>query len=400
MRKADVRGLAASLLALLLVLLAPLAAAAPRIGIATMQPGEVFWERFGHDAIVVVDDATGAATSYNFGFFDPTEPDFLGNFVRGRMRYRLAALPVEQDLATYRDEGRGVSIQWLRLTDAQASSLAAALAVNARPENAVYDYDYFRDNCATRVRDALDRALGGALKRQLEGRSHGETYRSEAVRLASPAPWMWLGFDVGLGPRADRPLSLWEEAFVPMRLADALREVEIDGQPLVASEQTVLPHRIAPEPAEGPRAILPWLLAGLALGVAAAVGGPRRPRAVAAVALPFWMAAGLLGAVMLFLWIGTRHEFAWANRNLLLLSPLAWLALPGGWRLLRRRAPGPLFRRMLPVLAGLALLATFALWLDADAQANARWIALLLPVHAGLWLGLRGADGRSASIGA
>ena len=132
--------------------------AAPRIGVVTMLPGEIFWERFGHNAILVADPATGAGISYNFGFFDPTEPDFLARFIRGNMRYRLAALPIEQDLAVYRDEGRGVSVQWLDLDDAQAQSLADALAVNARPENAHYRYDYFLDNCSTRVRDAIDRS--------------------------------------------------------------------------------------------------------------------------------------------------------------------------------------------------------------------------------------------------
>ncbi|WP_240318592.1 DUF4105 domain-containing protein [Lysobacter sp. TY2-98] len=396
-------GPVARALLVLLMLLAPFAASAtaPRIGVATMQPGEVFWERFGHDAIVVIDPVTGAATSYNFGFFDPSEPGFVGNFVHGIMRYRLAALPFEEDMAMYREEGRGVSIQWLRLTDAQANELASALAVNARPENAVYGYDYFRDNCATRVRDAVDRALGGELHRQLAGRSHGATYRSEAVRLASPAPWMWLGFDVGLGPRSDRPLSLWEEAFVPMRLAASLREVQIDGRPLVESESPVLTHRIAPEPADAPRATWPWLLVGLVAGALLATVGPRRPRVAAAFALAFWTVAGLLGAVMLFLWAGTVHEFAWANRNLLMLNPLAWLALPGAWRVLRGRGSGLLMQKMLPALAGLALIAMFASWLESGAQDNVHWIALLLPIHLGLWAGLRTTrHPPAASIGA
>ena len=400
MARPDRRGVAA-ILAVLLLLLAPLASAAPRIGVATMQPGEIFWERFGHDALVVVDPATGAATSYNFGFFDPTEPGFVGNFVRGKMRYRLAALPFDDDMSTYRSEGRGVSIQWLRLSDSQATALADALAENAKPENAVYSYDYFRDNCSTRVRDAIDRATGGQLHRQLSGRSHGTTYRSEAVRLASPAPWMWLGFDVGLGPAADRPLSLWEESFVPMRLAGALREVEVDGHPLVEPDVPVLPHRIAPEPHDAPPAVVPWLIAGLVVGLVLAATGPRRARPVAAFALAFWLLCGVLGLLMLFLWFGTVHEFGWANRNLLLFDPLALLGLPGAWRVLRGRAAGTLMLRLLPVLAGLALAAVFLLWLDFGAQANARWVALMLPVHAGLWLGLRGTrhPGR-ASIGA
>ena len=205
----------------------------------TMQPGEIFWERFGHDAIVVDDPAHGEPVSYNFGFFDPSEPDFIPRFIRGQMRYQLVALPMREDLAYYRDVGRGVSIQWLDLAPAQATQLADALAVNALPQNARYRYDYFTDNCATRVRDAIDRALDGRLQRQLSARSRGNTYRSEAVRLASPAPLMWLGFDIGLGPFADVPLARWQEAFVPMRLADSLREATAtDGRPLVLSEET------------------------------------------------------------------------------------------------------------------------------------------------------------------
>src|SRR3546814_4441189 len=103
--------------------LASPAASTPRIGVATMQPGTIFFERFGHDAIVVIDPATGAATSYNFGFFDPDEPDFISNFVHGHMRYRLQALPFADDLAYYRDVGRGVSIQGPNPRDAEATSL-------------------------------------------------------------------------------------------------------------------------------------------------------------------------------------------------------------------------------------------------------------------------------------
>ena len=120
------------------------------------------------------------------------------------------------------DPVRRVSqIQTTDLAPDQAQALADALVERARPENARYRYDYFTSNCSTQVRDALDAALGGRLKSQLAGRSRGNTFRSEAVRLASPATWMWLGFDVGLGPSADKPMSRWEEAYVPMRLADS-----------------------------------------------------------------------------------------------------------------------------------------------------------------------------------
>lgn len=363
--------------------------AVPRVGVVTMQPGEIFFERFGHDAIVVQDPVTGAATSYNFGFFDPTEEDFVARFVRGDMRYRLVALPFEEDLAIYADAGRGVSIQWLDLPAERAQALADALAVNARPENARYRYDYFLDNCATRVRDAIDRVLDGGLRRRLDGRSQGHTYRSEATRLASPAFWMWLGFDIGLGPAADRPLSMWDTAFVPMRLADSLREApNAQGRPLVRAEQPVLPHRIAPEPVEQPRPWWPWGLAGIALGIAAALGGRRRPALTAALAMPFWFTCAIAGALMLFIWFGTGHRFGWANHNLALFNPLCWLLLPGAWVLTRRRASGRLFAWASVAVAACACIAAFLHWLPVVPQRNAHWIALMLPIHAGLALGL------------
>ncbi|GAA5077546.1 DUF4105 domain-containing protein [Lysobacter panacisoli] len=381
--------LPSSLLVLLFTLLSLFAgiasATTPRVGVVTMQPGEIFFERFGHNAIVVVDPDSGAATSYNFGYFDPTEPDFIGRFVRNDMRYRLAALPFEQDLMQYREEGRGVSVQWLDVTPEQARELADALAENAKPENAYYRYQYFDDNCSTRVRDALDRVLDGGLRRQIEGRSHGSTARSEAVRLASPAWWMWLGFDIGLGPSSDRPLPVWGESYVPMRLAAALREVKnSEGRPIVSEEQLVLPHRLPPEPQDGPVRWWPWALAGIALGVLIAFADRRAPRATAAVGLAFWLLCGVLGAVMLFIWFGTGHTYGWTNANLLLFTPLGWLLLPGAWRALRGRDPGVWFRRLLALIAAGAVLALFVYWLPVLPQRNAHWIALLLPIHLGL----------------
>ena len=362
-------------------------AAAPRIGVLTMGPGQIFWERFGHDAIVVEDAASGERTSYNFGYFDLTEDGFIGRFVRGRMEYMLVALPLEQDLQYYRAVGRGAWLQWLDLEPAQARALAAGLAENARPENARYRYDYYTDNCATRVRDALDRALDGGLRRQLQGRSRGDTYRSESLRLAAPDPWMWLGFDLGLAPFADRALSRWEQGFLPRRLADDLREARrADGRPLVVEEIELLPQRLPPEPGDRPRPILPWLFAGL-LGAGLALALARlRPRLLAGLALPFWLLCGLLGLVLALGWAFTEHRAMFANRNLLLLSPLCLLLLPGGWALLRGRAPSPLFRRVLLLVAVLAALACLPLWLQVAPQRNGHWIALLFPLHAALAL--------------
>ncbi|WP_425501572.1 DUF4105 domain-containing protein [Pseudoxanthomonas kalamensis] len=373
-----------ALLLALMLYAASVQAGELRVGVLTMQPGEVFFERFGHNAIIVQDTGSGETVSYNFGYFDPDEPGFVGNFARGRMMYYLVALPLQQDLSYYRSVGRGVDVQWLDLEPARAQALAASLAERSRPENARYRYDYFTSNCSTQVRDALDAAMDGALKRQLSGRSRGITYRSESVRLASPSPWMWIGFDLGLSGYADRPLSRWDDAFIPMRLAESLDEAKnADGQPLVAAREQLLPQRLPPEPPAQARRWWPWLLAGLAIACGLLLLR-HRPRLVAALALALWLLCGIGGALLAWLWGFSAHQAAWANQNLLLLNPLCLLLLPGGIGALAGRSPGKMFRWLLAIVAALSVLAWLLHWLPTYPQLNQAWIGLLSPIHIAL----------------
>ena len=379
------------LLWLLLALLCGDALASPRIGLVTMAPGSEYWSRFGHNALLV--DDGGTRTAYNYGFFDFEQPDFLLRFAQGRMRYRLVALPFERDLESYRQEGRGVRLQWLDLTPAQAQSLADFLVWNARPENAEYDYDYFRDNCATRVRDALDRALDGRLRPQLDGRSRGLSYRMEALRLGMEPLWMGLGMHAGLGREADVPLSRWDESFVPMRLAEAVREARTsDGRPLVLAERELLPHRLAPEADDPPR--WGWRYFGVGVALAALLLAGPWPRGRALLAGVVWLACGVGGVAIALLWFASAHGMAAHNANLLLFNPLCLLLLPAVPALWRDRPAG----RTLRALAwGVFVLAAgwCLLWLiQLQGQDQADWLALMLPVHGALALRLqRGARG-------
>jgi hypothetical protein len=347
----------------------------------TMQPGEIFWERFGHNAIIIDDGKQ--ALSYNFGFFDLSEPDFTGNFIAGRMNYLLAALPLDQDLAYYRQAGRGVSIQWLNLSEDQKQRMLQRLQFLARPENARYRYDYFTDNCATKVRDVLDMALDGKLGSQLSASSLGNTYRSESVRLAWPAKWMAMGFDLGMSGKGDKALNKWQDAFVPMLLADSLDTVRLqDGRPLVAQTQTLLPHRLSQPPAELPQWPLTAITIGLTLaGVFAAAA--RRPVLQNVIQLGFWLLCGLLGSVLLAMWLGTEHVYAHGNENLLLFSPLALLAF--GLFFVKDRGARwqTAYRLAVTGLTAMAFLAVILKFLPFSVQQNLNWILMTLPLH---WL--------------
>ena len=122
-------------------------------------------------------------------------------------------------LRGYARAGRSIEIQELALSPAQARSLAGALARNAQPDQMYYRYEPYRDNCSTRVRDALNVSLGGALERDLSALASGATFRSRTAELTAGSAPIYFGLMLLLGPSTDQPLSAWEDSFIPMNLA-------------------------------------------------------------------------------------------------------------------------------------------------------------------------------------
>lgn len=365
------------------MLLPALSCAAPRIGVVTMHAGETYWERFGHNAILVAPEDGSESTLYNYGYFDFDEPGFFLRFARGDMRYRLLALPMLADLAYYRAVGRGVEVQWLDLTPEQADRLIAFLRWNARPEHALYRYDYFTRNCSTQVRDALDLALDGKLKPQLSGRSHGLTWRSETLRLAAPTSWMALAIHLGLGRGGDRFLSRWEESFVPSRFADNLREARTAaGTPLVLATQMLVAPRLPPEPDAPPQWRHRFVLLGLALAALLSLTLRRLPRLASILITAFWALLGVIGLGLAALWLLSAHQAAYGNENLLLFNPLNLVLIGTAWRLRSGRRPGRYARALLRAVALIAGSAVFLKFMPFRTQDNLDWIWLVLPAQA------------------
>jgi len=377
------------------------------VALLTFGPGAEVWERFGHNAILVSDRSSGQALLYNYGIFDFAQENFYLNFARGRMQYRIAVGNPADELPMYVEEGRWIVRQDLNLAPAQRQKLADYLAWNARPENAQYRYDYYTANCSTRVRDAIDMALDGAIRRQIVGQSRGFTYRMDTLRLMRPEPLLMLGMDAGLGPFADRRLSYWDESFVPMEFMRRIREVRVVdesgmSQPLVARETRLAEARI-PEPGEFPP---DWFWQALASGVGGALLlialAHARHRAWARIAFAAFsslsaLVLGLAGLTLIALWTLTDHVSAWRNENLALLDPLCLLLLPTWVRAARADWRPSLFaRRVALAIALLAGLAFFLKVFPAFAQDNRFWIALLLPVHIAWVASVYLIDGRAS----
>lgn len=366
--------------------------------LVTYGPGDVYWERFGHDALELRDAASGEAINFNYGVFDFNETNFFLNFARGRMHYLMDAEPTAPEEADYVDTGRSITRQRLALTPVQAGALRDFLFWNLRPENAGYPYDYYADNCTTRVRDALDKALGGLLKARLAAQPGGMSYRQQTDRLMSGQPWLMLLLDLGLGPYADQPLDAWRESFLPYELQTNLRVIRVsDGHggsaPLVQDEQRLSPNRLAAPPAQAPDLRLPLGVAGLAFAALLVVTARRARRAHVLLATLYLLVAGLVGLLLLALWTLTLHHSAWANANLLLFSPLAFLLPRAVWRARRGHAPSHLATAALALQLAAVLVAALLLLLPGTVQQNQPWLLFALPVWLALAWSLRRARG-------
>ena len=373
-----------------------------RVFLMTMGPGALVWERFGHNAIWIHDPATPPDTAYNYGLFDFHQENFLLRFIRGQMWYWMAGFPADAYVRTYVRDNRSVWLQELNLPPAARLQLREFLRWNEQPEHRFYHYDYYYDNCSTRVRDALDRVLAGAIKAQTAALPTGTTFRFHTQRLTANDPPIFTGLLLALGPGVDRPISAWEEMFLPMALREYAGRVVLPGPdgttiPLVAGERTLF-ESTAPQPPPSPPSWLPWYLTlgtaigGLAAGLGATGRSPGRRWArlgLGLLVLVWGVVGGLGGSVLSVLWGLTDHAMAYRNENLLQLNPLLLvLALLVPLGLAGRPAALKWGRMLALTLAGLAL-AGFALQaLPGLDQVNGPVIALVLPIHLGVALGL------------
>lgn len=303
--------------------------------LVTYGPGEHYWERFGHNAIWIRDGGLGLDHVFNFGFFDFEQEDFFLRFLQGRMLYFSAARPAREEFAGYIDDNRSIRAQRLDLSAAGTLELLDYLLEEVQPENRDYLYDYYSNNCSTRVRDAIDLAMGGLLRREFEPVDAPQTWRDQTRRLTAADFWLYLGLEIGLGSPVDRVVSRWDEMFIPAELADALATVSYSGageqQPLVLEDVMLYRSSLDPPPVT-PQSWWPrYLLASLAVILLAWALCRFVSGRLSGILARSWLAvSGLVGLGLLYLWFGTDHSVARLNLNLLVFCP-AWLLL-AAWK--------------------------------------------------------------------
>jgi hypothetical protein len=308
-----------------------------QISLITILPGTPVHTFAGHSAVRVHDPARNLDRLYNYGTFNFNDPFFIPKFLYGDLRYYLSVTDYAPMLRFYAQQGRPVLEQPLNLSRRQRSEVFAFLQNNARPENRYYQYDFFFDNCSTRIRDVLQQTLGEDVSFS-ESPPSPRTFRRLLDPFVASRPFMDLGFDLALGLPADRRPSSQEVMFLPVHLMDAFEHgtLTINGRekPLVARTDTV--RWVNGYDATTPGVDWPYALSlaflVLVLGWTGRQAVSRHPPGGMGDAL-LLVLIGCLGIGICFLWFVSLYTVTDANLNLLWAWPTHLLA---AYTLLRR----------------------------------------------------------------
>lgn len=292
-----------------------------QISIITCGPyQEELYSAFGHSAIRVFDPINGIDDAYNYGVFDFNQPNFYLNFARGYLYYKLGVYPYDRFRDFYIYYNRYVHEQVLDLTSSQKQKVYEYLLWNAQPENETYRYDYFKNNCATKIRDIMITVFKDSIS--FDGSYINTTYsiRDLTNLYLKHQPWGDLALDLGLGLPSDKIATPFEYMFLPDYVESGFDHATLNNKPVVKEKRIVYESR---EEEHSKTLISPTI--GFILVLLIAIGlsywDVRRKR------ISLWFdgmlfgVVGLVGSLLFFMWVATDHHTSARNFNLLWALP-------------------------------------------------------------------------------
>lgn len=307
------------------------------ISVLTCQPHDQVYSLYGHTALRIHDLRTGKDVAVNFGVFDTTKDYFVVRFVFGLTDYMMAMYDFTDFLAEYRYYGSGVYQQRLNLDARQKANVLMILAENAKPENVVYRYNFYYNNCTTRIRDVIFEAVGYTDSPMTE-QPLKDTFRDLIHEKNEEHPWARFGNDILLGVGSDFVATYRESEFIPDRMMKHLEQMELDRdrldgkpRPMVDTAYWVLQPGVPYHSDEPDFPLMPWQCAMVLLCAILAfvvieryvVGKPL-----------LWMTYvvsvlfGLLGLLLLMM-VFSKHPTVRVNLQIFIFNPmLLVLAFP------------------------------------------------------------------------
>ena len=301
-----------------------------QISLLTNGPWDkVIYAVFGHTAIRVRDDVNRIDYAFNYGLFNYSSSNFIYRFVKGETDYVVGAVPFIYYLEEYNERGVTTIEQILNLDQSEKQKVWDALVINSLPENRMYRYNYFFDNCSTRPRDIVENSVEGTITYQPTNKE--QTFRDLIGEFLAPSPWMKFGIDLVIGSGADRDATDREKMFLPIYLKDAYNGAVIKDKDrlerrLVAREQ-ILNEGSAPGKAFPVTPMISGCLL-LAITIVLSFLNFRNKGRIAGRIFDtiLFLIAGLAGCVIAFLFFFSEHPCVDSNWNIIWLNPIQLLA--------------------------------------------------------------------------
>ncbi len=294
-----------------------------RISLLTCGPGGDLYSIWGHTAIRLIDTTRQADVVFNYGTFDDSDPLFYIKFTRGIMIYSVAPYAFTDFMTEYQQDGRSVTEQVLQLNTAEKTHLAAALWKNTEKENRDYPYHFYADNCTTRARDILMKHMDtGVQYKNIRPQPATSTYRQliHSYMNSSSQAWNRLAIDVLLGNHLDETMTNKQAMFLPDYLMKGFDSAALRGTALVMQTNQLLPDA-RQNSGSLFTPVLFFSVILLALLTRSILKNKRAQKTALMLDSVLFLLTGLLGILMLILWLARVDNVCRNNYNLLWALP-------------------------------------------------------------------------------
>lgn len=296
----------------------------------TCGPGTETYSIYGHSALRVVISDKHSDTVYNWGVFDFDTPNFVWKFAKGRLDYLLVEESLDRFLQDYFYEQRFVYSQKINLSSVETERLVKLINENLKPENVSYRYDFFYDDCSTRIRDLLEKSIGTSLLYPPPESEKSKTFRDMVAKYQNPYPWLNFGIDLIMGSPGDKQASYRDRMFLPIDMQNELVDARIkrDGSmiPLLQNPEVLLNFNspdVRQKLYSSPIFIFTLLL--IVIVIISAMLKSRKANNV--VDLVVYSVFSILALMMIFFNFFTDHQQMKWNLNIIWLNPFLLFCL-------------------------------------------------------------------------
>jgi hypothetical protein len=296
----------------------------------TCGPGTETYSIYGHSAVRIVIPAGNFDAAYNWGLFDFSTKNFAWKFAKGRLDYMVGAERCDSFLKSYLEEERYVYSQRINLNPKEMRIFISLINENIKPENAKYRYDFFYDDCSTRIRDLFEKAVGENLKYPPEEPGKNPTFRDMVAKYQNPYPWYRFGVDLIMGSTSDKEANFRDRMFLPVDMMEELSKTRIRRDdkmiPLLQNPVTLVnfqPIVVKPNLLLSPPFVFTLVI--IVIMIMAALIKSRK--IIRWIDIFIYSIFSILAVLMIFFNFFTDHQQMRMNLNIIWLNPFIIICL-------------------------------------------------------------------------